>query len=1819
MNRVSLACIRIIFFTTVLILVPPAQSELVHADGNVTLVAGSQYYPVAYASDGNTASRWVTDAVGGYPSDYFEYGPIPIIILDLGSDVSMDIVAFFGYGTDGPHNNCASAFSLRFATETEGTGGFGTSISYNPTINPENLSQTTQQNFAFGTIITARYIEVTITDNFYEATDPYGGGDRVGFSEIQFNEIPPNKAWAPEPATGADNVAPDIILKWKTAHILDPLNPSQLIPNPDVDKHIVYVSNGITSEPAYVGEVDAGDPVQADAQFGPLNLEANKVYYWRIDEYLNDSQTITGDVWFFTTKEQLQQCPQTDLSGDCFVGIDDIIIFAGEWMTDTGSIADFTGGGVETDDFSVLASEWLAKGPAIHITEFMASNYTTLLDEDGMSSDWIEIYNPLEQSISLAGWYLTDNSNDLKKWQFPDVQIDAGDYLIVFASGRNRAIADSELHTNFVLDIKGEYLALVRSDGITIEHEYTDVPIQFEDVSYGLAVGIGEIAPGEHYFVSPTPDAVNSIPYPNVGPEVSNVQHTPLRPTEDDDVVVTAVITQKLRPISSVTLYYRVMYNSEIAVQMYDDGAHSDGLADDNIYGCTITAGVASPGQMLRYYIKTMDIDAGENREPLALDLIGDNQSPGYFGTVVADPSVTSNLQIIEWFTQDEYNSHTRTGARASVFFNNEFYDNMFVRQRGQATNAYSQKFDFNKGYDLYVNDKLRRVEEININAQGADPAYVRQSLAFENHTNAENYSCESFMMLMQLNGSFDRVGVFIEQVDEDFLSRHGLEPEGALYKFVQRVDLNPAFSDLNTGVEKKTRKWEDFSDLQAVVDGLNVPTQLERKQFVFDNLNLPRIMDFLAARCVMEDTDDVRKNFYFYRDTNGNGEWCLFPWDKDFTFGILGDGGTYAPHPFFGDYEHLKLNANQWNVLYDVLFDLSETQQMYLRRLRSVMDAQLQPSDTPAEELKFEARVAELLAPVLEHIYISSSYTDALYNFFPSRRYDLYTTYGPDGVEPLIPESQEGGSKFTITDTLISGTPGVIECSYFIPSDDSLGTSWTEIEFSDSWDTGYTGVGYERSPDDAINYTDLIETDINALMADRTSVYLRIPFTVTDPAAVDAMILRMKYDDGFVAYINGVEATRRYFIGDPAWDSDSDSGRGDSECVVFEDIMISATNLQTGLNILAIHGLNSSSGSSDLLVLPELLAGETTIIDPVALDINFGQIEFNPASYNQDEEYIELINYADTAIDISGWHLTGGVTFDLQPGTVIPAGGSLYVSPNVNAFRARTVSPKGGESRFVQGNYKGHLSSWGEIINLVDANYALIRTTTYLPAPTNQQRYLRITEIMYHPAEGGSYNEEEYEFIEIKNVGTKSVELDGAKLTNGVLYEFTDGDNLNLAAGEYILVVKNQAAFASRYDTTGLNFAPGVYEGYLDNSGEQINFEDYTNSTILDFDYDDNWYDITDGEGFSLTIKDADNPDLDSWDSKSAWRPSLYSGGTPGEDDTGDIPAIGSVVINEILAHSDTELYDWIELYNTTGVDINIGGWFLSDNNNDEPNRMKYEIAVGTIIEADDYLVFYENLHFGNPDAEGCNIPFQLSENGETVYLQSGQDGVLTGYYEEEKFGASEADIAFGRYQKSTGTFNFVAMSSNTPGSANAYPKVGPIVISEIMYHPQTNADAEYVELMNISDSSVTLYNDVTDEPWRFVDDADSPELEYYFPSDTPVTMVPDEKILLIKNATAFELEFGTGSLDGITYYEWLIGSLSNGGEKPELQIPGDVDELMTRYYIRVDRVSYDDVYPWPTEADGSGQSLTKKVDSLDLYGNDVINWQSAAPGPGE
>ena len=155
--------------------------------------------------------------------------------------------------------------------------------------------------------------------------------------------------------------------------------------------------------------------------------------------------------------------------------------------------------------------------PGVILSEFMASNEDTLNDEDGDPSDWIELRNLDSATANLNGWYLTDTIDNPRKWRLPNVSLAPENYLLIFASGKNRTNTAAPLHTNFRLAREGSYLALVNPSGEVISAFDPTYPEQVTDISYGR----DQFAPTLlGYFPEPTPGAPNSSGGPGFAPPV---------------------------------------------------------------------------------------------------------------------------------------------------------------------------------------------------------------------------------------------------------------------------------------------------------------------------------------------------------------------------------------------------------------------------------------------------------------------------------------------------------------------------------------------------------------------------------------------------------------------------------------------------------------------------------------------------------------------------------------------------------------------------------------------------------------------------------------------------------------------------------------------------------------------------------------------------------------------------------------------------------------------------------------------------------------------------------------------------------------------------------------------------------------------------------------------------------------------------------------------------------------------------------------------------------------------------------------------------
>lgn len=499
---------------------------------------------------------------------------------------------------------------------------------------------------------------------------------------------------------------------------------------------------------------------------------------------------------------------------------------------------------------------------------------------------------------------------------------------------------------------------------------------------------------------------------------------------------------------------------------------------------------------------------------------------------------------------------------------------------------------------------------------------------------------------------------------------------------------------------------------------------------------------------------------------------------------------------------------------------------------------------------------------------------------------------------------------------------------------------------------------------------------------------------------------------------------------------------------------------------------------------------------------------------------------------------------------------------------------------------------------------WSALAEATYAVGPVAEN--LRISELMYHPADPNT------EFIELLNIGDEPINPNMVKFTKGVNYTFGD---VILQPGQYTVIIEDQTAFLNRYGG-GLSIT-GQYTGKLDNAGERIKLKDAAGMEIQDFTYDDDWHELTDGYGFSLTMVNPASTDPNDWDRKSGWRSSLTEGGTPAAAAQTTL-APGSIVINELLAHSHNENSDWIELHNTIGQNINIGGWFLSDDDSDPNSIRKYEIPSDTVIAAGGYHVFVQDTSFGSL-SQPAEKRFALSKGGETVYLYSGQNGQLTGFYQtEENFDASETGITFGRYEKAelSGGYDFTRMLTATQGTANSGPLIPAVVITEIHYNPSSSQgsddDYEFVELYNRTGSAVTLMSivDTYTSPTEYITENIPWRLEgtgYEFPND--VVIPAYTCIIVAKNPATYS----SLSCDVYGPYD---GKLDNGGEQVEIQMPGDQEYGKDRYWIPIEKIDYDDEAPWPTTPDGDGDSLHRI--NPGLYGRDYSNWNAGTPNPG-
>jgi hypothetical protein len=336
-------------------------------------------------------------------------------------------------------------------------------------------------------------------------------------------------------------------------------------------------------------------------------------------------------------------------------------------------------------------------------------------------------------------------------------------------------------------------------------------------------------------------------------------------------------------------------------------------------------------------------------------------------------------------------------------------------------------------------------------------------------------------------------------------------------------------------------------------------------------------------------------------------------------------------------------------------------------------------------------------------------------------------------------------------------------------------------------------------------------------------------------------------------------------------------------------------------------------------------------------------------------------------------------------------------------------------------------------------------------------------------------------------------------------------------------------------------------------------------------------------------------------------WRSGSEYAGSPGRE--GLAPVI-DVVVNEVLANPGAGEIDAIELHNTTEQAIDVGGWYLSDSSD---NYRKFAIPAGTVLPPGGYVAFDADDFNASGGVDPGDFGLSGSHGDDVWLLATNAEGQLVRFVDHVEFGATAGGESVGRWPDGGELY---PMSEPPLGAANAGVRIGPVIVSEVQYHPSSElAWLEYVELFNTTDAAIDLGG------WRLGGWWLDGGIEYDFPPGTSIAAGATLVVVPFDPADtpsrlAFEAFYGlSGTIAMAGPY---TGSLNNAGESVALLRPGTPppDEPSFTPHLLVDAVTYDDESPWPTSADGGGSSLARRSDRS--LGHSADGWTAAAPSPG-
>ncbi len=496
----------------------------------------------------------------------------------------------------------------------------------------------------------------------------------------------------------------------------------------------------------------------------------------------------------------------------------------------------------------------------------------------------------------------------------------------------------------------------------------------------------------------------------------------------------------------------------------------------------------------------------------------------------------------------------------------------------------------------------------------------------------------------------------------------------------------------------------------------------------------------------------------------------------------------------------------------------------------------------------------------------------------------------------------------------------------------------------------------------------------------------------------------------------------------------------------------------------------------------------------------------------------------------------------------------------------------------------------------LLDDTWSDLRRATYIMS--NDYSKIIISEVMYQPPGTNTLQERNREFVELKNTGLETLDLSGVNFRG---FFFPTG--ATIGPGEFRVLVRNSNEFQAVHPGVRVD---GTYLTYLLNDDSTLYLNHASGGVLFSMSYGTfgPWPTTPDDHGvtqlgFSLVPVDPKHlPDPHHYRS---WRASTFEGGSPGMDDPPD--ARLPIHVNELLARPDGVNYPFeaVEFYNPNPTDVDIGSWFLTDS---RPRPKQFHIPPNTIEPARGFLTLDERLLDANPTNR---VAFGTYES---VYLYSANSNRnLTGLSHGYNFLETQSGVSLGRVVNSLGHEFFFPQRAQSIGATNAGPTIGPLMISEVMYHPLPG-EPQYIEIVNISQEPVPLYD--VQEPWVWWEIF----LSVWETLPTNMSLPPGGMIIKAsEDPEQFRARYNIPTnviIDGglHVFPEFVPTHLSLYRPSGWTTFPGEGNIPRD---VPVDEVFFRHHHPWPAVANGSGASL-ERVNLL-AFGNEPLNWR-ARPG---